>query len=458
MKKNEQFKRIVLFFLSVFIIFIQSVVFWKVWIDCYNPYIERSLFRRGHWVMILIYVLLLFGFSKLYGAYKVGYLRTMDIIFSQILSLIFVNVIIYLQICLLSLRLVSGIPITKMTLVQVANIVLWALLSKGIYSKLYPPRRMLMVYGDRDPDELVDKMGRRTDKYNICGYIHINKGLKAVEEKIPDYEAVILCDLPDEIRNTLVKYCFQVSVRTYVTPKISDVILMGADSMHLFDTPLLLSRNAGLKFEQRFAKRMMDLMLSVPMFIVLSPFMLLCALCIKLYDGGPVLYKQERLTLDEKIFYIYKFRSMRVDSEKHGARLAGRHDDRVTPIGKILRISHFDEIPQLFNILKGEMSLVGPRPERPSIAEEYKKELPEFVFRLKAKAGLTGYAQIYGKYSTTPYDKLKLDLYYIEHQTILLDLRILLMTVKIIFQKENAEGVKAGQVTALMNKKKDAGE
>lgn len=458
MKKNEQFKRIVLFFLSVFIIFIQSVVFWKVWIDCYNPYIERSLFRRGHWVMILIYVLLLFGFSKLYGAYKVGYLRTIDIIFSQILSLIFVNVIIYLQICLLSLRLVWAIPITKMTLIQVANIVLWALLSKGIYSKLYPPRRMLMVYGDRDPDELVDKMGRRTDKYNICGYIHINKGLKAVEEKILGYEAVILCDLPDEIRNTLVKYCFQVSVRTYVTPKISDVILMGADSMHLFDTPLLLSRNAGLKFEQRFAKRMMDLLLSIPMFIVLSPFMLLSAVCIKLYDGGPVLYKQERLTLDEKVFYIFKFRSMRVDSEKHGARLAGRHDDRVTPIGKILRISHFDEIPQLFNIIKGEMSLVGPRPERPSIAAEYKKELPEFGFRLKAKAGLTGYAQIYGKYSTTPYDKLKLDLYYIEHQTILLDLRILLMTVKIIFQKENAEGVKAGQVTALMNKKKDAGE
>lgn len=455
MKKNEQFKRIVLFFLSVFIIFIQSVVFWKIWIDCYNPYIERSLFRRGHWVMILIYVLLLFGFSKLYGAYKVGYLRTMDIIFSQILSLIFVNVIMYLQICLLSLKLVSAVPITKMTLVQVVNIGLWALLSKVIYSKLYPPRRMLMVFGDRDPDELVDKMGRRTDKYNICGYIHINKGLKAVEEKIPNYEAVILCDLPDEIRNTLVKYCFQVSVRTYVTPKISDVILMGADSMHLFDTPLLLSRNAGLKFEQRFAKRMMDLLISIPMFIILSPFMLISAVCIKLYDGGPVLYKQERLTLDKKVFYIYKFRSMRVDSEENGARLAKKHDDRVTPIGKILRISHFDEIPQLFNIIKGEMSLVGPRPERPSIAEEYEKELPEFGFRLKAKAGLTGYAQIYGKYSTTPYDKLKLDLYYIEHQTILLDLRLLLMTVKIIFQKENAEGVKSGQVTALTNKKTD---
>lgn len=455
MKKNEQFKRIVLFFLSVFIIFIQSVVFWKIWIDCYNPYIERSLFRRGHWVMILIYVLLLFGFSKLYGAYKVGYLRTMDIIFSQILSLIFVNVIMYLQICLLSLKLVSAVPITKMTLVQVVNIGLWALLSKVIYSKLYPPRRMLMVFGDRDPDELVDKMGRRTDKYNICGYIHINKGLKAVEEKIPNYEAVILCDLPDEIRNTLVKYCFQVSVRTYVTPKISDVILMGADSMHLFDTPLLLSRNAGLKFEQRFAKRMMDLLISIPMFIILSPFMLISAVCIKLYDGGPVLYKQERLTLDKKVFYIYKFRSMRVDSEENGARLAKKHDDRVTPIGKILRISHFDEIPQLFNIIKGEMSLVGPRPERPSIAEEYEKELPEFGFRLKAKAGLTGYAQIYGKYSTTPYDKLKLDLYYIEHQTILLDLRLLLMTVKIIFQKENAEGVKSGQVTALTSKKTD---
>ena len=265
---------------------------------------------------------------------------------------------------------------------------------------------------------------------------------------ILEYNAVVLCDLPAEARNMIMKYCYQMSVRTYVTPKISDILFRSADDIHLFDTPLLLSRNQGPDIVQVFLKRAFDIIASILGIILASPFMLIIAICIKLYDRGPVLYKQARLTKDEREFMIYKFRSMRVDSEKDGARLAAKGDQRVTPIGKVIRNIHFDELPQLFNILKGDMSLVGPRPERKVIADQYTERIPEFPFRCKVKAGLTGYAQVYGKYNTTPYDKLKLDLTYIENYSLWLDLKIILLTFKILFQKESTEGVDVDQMTA----------
>ena len=236
-------------------------------------------------------------------------------------------------------------------------------------------------------------------------------------------------------------------------PKISDIMLMNADHIHLFDTSLLLFRNRGLTAEQQFVKRLVDIVFSLLGLIVASPFMLVIAILVKAYDGGPVFYRQPRLTKDGKVFDVLKFRSMRVDSEKKGARLAMKNDDRVTPVGRVIRNIHFDELPQIFNILKGDMSLVGPRPERPEIAAQYKREIPEFDYRLKVKAGLTGFAQVYGKYNTTPYDKLKLDLTYIENYSILLDFKLLFLTFKILFQKENTEGVEQWQVTAATKEK-----
>ena len=225
-------------------------------------------------------------------------------------------------------------------------------------------------------------------------------------------------------------------------------MIMSSEKMHMFDTPLLLFRNRGLTVEQQVIKRVFDIVVSFLMLAGLSPLLALIALLVKCYDGGPVLYSQERLTKNGKVFRILKFRSMRVDSEKAGARLAMKDDDRITPVGKILRNIHFDELPQLINILRGDMSIVGPRPERPEIAAEYTKEIPEFPFRLKVQAGLTGYAQVYGKYNTTPYDKLKLDLTYIENYSFFMDLQLIATTVKILFQKENTEGVEHWQTTA----------
>ena len=245
------------------------------------------------------------------------------------------------------------------------------------------------------------------------------------------------------------KFCFEHSIRTYVTPKITDIMFRGADDIHLFDTPLYLSRNVGLSIDQRFFKRTFDIIVSLIGIVLASPFMIVIAIAIKLYDGGPVFYKQERLTRDGKPFWIIKFRSMTTQSEEKGARLCAKGDARVTPIGNIIRNIHFDELPQLFNILKGEMSVVGPRPERQVIAEQYMKEIPEFAFRTKVKAGLTGYAQVWGKYNTTPYDKLKLDITYIENYSLWLDIKLILLTFKILFVKENTEGVDAEQTTAL---------
>ena len=378
----------------------------------------------------------------------------MDVFYSLTLALLCTNVVEYFEITLINRWFLSPGPMIEMTGLQLILIIIWIWGSRYIYSKLYRARKLLVIYGDRDPgDDLIHKMNSRKDKYDISGKVHSSVGEREIHKLMRNYDGVIIWDLPSMERNRYLKYCFAHSIRCYVSPKISDIILMGSDRIHLFDTPLLMSRNMGLSIDQRAAKRVMDIVISGIGIVITSPIMLIIALAVKLYDRGPVFYFQERLTVGGRSFMICKFRSMCVDSEKNGARLASKHDSRITPVGKVLRNLHLDELPQLFNVFKGDMSLVGPRPERKTIMREYEKELPEFYYRLKVKAGLTGYAQVYGKYNTTPYDKLKLDLFYIENYSFLLDIKLIFMTVKIFFQKEVSEGVDDKQVNAL----KDSG-
>ena len=454
MKKRERFKRVINFFEGVIILAIHVVIFAFVWYGSYVKQLEIPFFRKGDWAVIGIYGLILFLLSNLYGGFKIGYLRLMDVLYSQILSVLCANIVGYIQITLISRKYLSSIPLVKMTVVQIVLILVWVFICKMIYAALYPPRQMLLVCDNYDPDDMIMKISARRDKYEICDIADLKEEpLEEICDMVADYEAVLIYDIPAYERNVILKRCFTESVRTYVTPKISDILLRGSDNIHLFDTPLYLSRNTGLSGDQMIFKRMMDLVVCIPVSVVLMPFFLVIALIIKLTDHGPVLYKQPRLTLDGKVFNIYKFRSMYMDSEKDGAQLAKKNDDRITPIGRVLRALHFDEFPQLINIIKGDMSLVGPRPERPEIAEKYKEVIPEFDFRLKVKAGLTGYAQVYGKYNTTPYDKLKLDLTYIENYSFWLDLKLLMLTFKILFQKENTEGIDITQTTAIKGSK-----
>lgn len=227
--------------------------------------------------------------------------------------------------------------------------------------------------------------------------------------------------------------------------------MSGAHPFHMFHLPMLRLQRYAASPEYLFIKRALDIAFSTIALIVSSPVFVITAIAIKAVDGGPVFYRQRRLTKDGKLFDVLKFRSMRVDAEKDGvARLStGEKDDRITPIGRIIRKCRIDELPQLICILSGDMSIVGPRPERPEIAMEYEKELPEFALRLQAKAGLTGYAQVYGKYNTTPYDKLQMDLMYIAHPSIIEDFKIVFATVKILFMPESTEGIEEGQTTAM---------
>ena len=393
-------------------------------------------------MMIFLYGVLLIFFMQMYGGFKIGYLKKGNLIYSQMLSVVFVNIFTYFQIAVIERRFLNPMPLGLMTVVDFLVIAVWTLVFQKFYVWIFPPRRMLLVSGNRADYHLLEKMNARDDKYEIRDLISYKKGVDYICRRVHKFDGVILGDMPSHERNQILKYCFKEDIRTYSVPKLSDILLRSSDELTLFDTPMLLSRNDGLTIEQEFIKRTMDIVFSAIAAVITLPFFLIIGISIKLTDGGPVFYKQTRLTKDGKVFEIIKFRTMIQDAEKYsGARLASEGDKRILPVGRLLRRTRLDELPQIYNILKGEMSLVGPRPERPEIAADIEKEIPEFSYRLKVKAGLTGYAQVYGKYNTTFYDKLKQDLMYIRNYSVWLDLKLMIMTPKIMLMKESTEGV-----------------
>ncbi len=452
MSRNyDPYKKTILFFMSLVSIVLMMVVFAWFWYHTYaDTMYVYHFYRRGNYAMIALYGILLYFFSRMYGALRIGQLRRIEVLLSHFLAAFMANIVTYIVICLLAFGLVNPAGLFLMQLFDCVIAALWTVIASAVYNRIFQPWKILLIYGERPATDLVYKVEARRDKYAIYGAIHIGEGLSAIAEKVRDYQAVIIGDVPVAQRNEVLKYCFGKGIRAYVIPKISDIILMGADRIHIFDTPFMLAKGYALTFDQRFWKRFLDLVISIPLFILASPFMVLTALAIKLYDGGPVLYHQKRCTREEREFEIFKFRSMVVDAEQEGkAVLARENDERITPVGRFIRRVRLDELPQLYHVIRGDMSLVGPRPERPEIIAQYKKEMPEFAFRTRVKAGMTGFAQIYGKYNTVPYDKLKLDLFYIENYSFWMDLKLILMTVKTLFKKEATEGIAEMQTTAM---------
>lgn len=444
---NEKYKRMIkLLFSSVMLLGLCGIYAF-VWIGYYNKYIVQSgfgFFRRGNWLMVLLYGVLLTFFMKTYGGFKVGYLKNGNLIYSQIISVVFTNLFTYFQIAVIDKRFVGPAYIVIMTIVDIALIVFWTQTFQTLYKNIFPPRKMVLISGEREDYHLRNKINSREDKYEICKTISCKNELSIISREIEEYDGVIIGDIPSHERNVLLKFCYEKGIRSYSVPKISDILLRSSVELNLFDSPLLLSRNTGLTVEQSFFKRFEDIVVAFIMLIIFSPVFLITAACIKLTDHGPIFYKQDRLTQGGKVFQIYKFRTMVLNAEESsGPVLAEENDPRITKIGRFLRRLRLDEAPQILNILKGDMSVVGPRPERPELAAQICEEIPEFEYRLKVKAGLTGYAQVYGKYNTTSYDKLKLDLTYIRNFSFLLDFKLILMTPKIMLIKESTEGVKS---------------
>lgn len=444
MKFFERYKRLIKLGFSSMSAAMLIIMYGMVWIHYYNKIILAPFYRKGNWMMIFIYGVLLIFFMKMYGGFKVGFLKKGNLIYSQILAVVFTNTITYFQIAVQDKKFTTPLPLILLLITDAVLISCWTAFFQWFYCKIFPPRKMLLISGEHSDYHLMEKMNAREDKYEICKIISYRVGMERLIKEMAKYDGVIVGDMPSHERNLIIKYCFGRHIRTYSVPKISDILLRSSVDLNLFDSPLLLSRNnPGLSIEQEFVKRIVDIVGSLIAIVISVPFFLIIGLCIKLTDKGPVFYKQVRLTRDGREFEIYKFRTMVQDAEQDGIpRLAAEGDDRILPVGRLLRATRLDELPQIYNILKGEMSIVGPRPERPEFAEELTKEIPEFPYRLQVKAGLTGYAQVYGKYNTTAYDKLKLDLTYIRNYSLLLDLKLIIMTPKIMLLKESTEGVK----------------
>lgn len=245
-----------------------------------------------------------------------------------------------------------------------------------------------------------------------------------------------------ETKAEIVQYCHTHGKQIFVISDFYELFCNGFDLDKIDDIPVFRPRYLDMTFEQQVIKRIFDIAVSVCVMLFLWPVFLLIALAIKLDSPGPVFYTQIRSGRKEKEFLIYKFRTMRQDAESlSGPVLATENDHRITRVGSFLRASRLDELPQFINVLLGDMSVVGPRPERPFFVEQFKVEVPEYVYRLNVKPGITGMAQVYGKYDTTVHDKLMYDLIYIQQYNLVFDLMIMMMTVKVLLSKGSAAGV-----------------
>ncbi len=428
------------------ILFVQFMVVFTVttgFIECWNENYSETLFsNRGNYVVILAFILIFVTFSTLYNAFKIGIYRIHEIIYSFSLAVVFTNFIMYMILSLIAREMVDVLPLLISVVYQIIAVAVCSCCGNMIYFKLYAARRMVALFSDDESGfKLISKMSRISERFRIeCGFNVNTTSIEQIKRQIDKYEAVVICDIDKNIQKEIMAYCYTHEKRTYLLPTITDIIINNSYEIQIGDTPVLMSRNRGLTAEQRFYKRIVDIVLSLMGLIITSPFMLICALAIKLEDGGPVFFKQNRITRDGKIFNILKFRSMIVDADKEGAKKATDHDDRITKVGHIIRACRVDELPQLINVLRGDMSIVGPRPERIENVYEYACAYPEFELRHRVKAGLTGFAQLYGKYNTTPKDKLNMDLIYIETYSMLQDIKLMILTIKILFMKESTEG------------------
>lgn len=434
-----KFRKSIMLFIKVLIIFALIFTFIGVWRGFY----VYSLFSNfANNLIVLSYLVLLITFIVLYGGFRIGINRLHEIIYSQSLALFFTNFIIYLELSLLSRRAVAVLPMVLSLVLQIAVCFIGAYCANTIYFRLYSARKMIAVFTDESSSgKLIQKISKIPERFQVSrGVSLLRYSTQEIKEIIDDYDAVLICDIDKTIKYDILAYCYAKMKRVYVLPSSTEIIIGNSYHIQISDTPVLMCRNRGLTIEQRAIKRFIDIVFSLLGIIISSPIMFIIAVSIKICDGGPILFKQNRITKNGKIFNVLKFRSMVVNADKDGAVKATENDNRITPVGKIIRPLRLDELPQLFNILFGSMSFVGPRPERIENVYEYTNRFPDFDLRHRVKGGLTGYAQIYGKYNTTPEDKLKMDLIYIERYSLLLDIKLVMMTIKILFMRESTEG------------------
>ncbi len=432
-------------------------LFALIWCAYYDRYAFQTYYVLGGIISIIVYVFIYNGLCNLYNAFRIASTSIAEMVLSQTISFGIADLILYIECNLIRNRYTSFIPgaiVAGMQIVGTAAIITY---SKHYFMSCVTPQKTLLIIGSwvsrdeasRFEERILKKYSHLFD-FKYVEYESIAPGV--FEEKLAECCTVIMYGLAVEQRRVYMQRCIDEHKIFYFTPRVEDIILQGCSTRHLLDTPLMKYDYVYEDHKRLNAKRIFDVCFGIVFTIGVAPIMLLIALAIKLEDGGPVFFRQKRCTKDGEVFEILKFRSMIVDAEAKGLQPTISFDPRITKVGNIIRKYRLDELPQVFNILSGEMSFVGPRPERVEHVEIYCKEVPEFKYRMKVKAGLTGYAQIFGKYNSSAFDKLRLDLLYIENQSLGLDLRLIMLTVKVMFQGESTEGFEK-EMVRLMNRR-----
>lgn len=438
MDSGKRFKngirRTLILLMKTGILFVSLAVFAFVYFQYYS---EANFYFKGDVIFMGLYMVLLYFFLHTYDAFKIGSFRYRDLVFAYAIGTFFTDFITYFLLSLFALKLLSPWPlIISMLLLWCISIPGYRLMQKA-YRALYPAISALAVCADGFDRRTASKFSIERTRFVVADIVEERLGMEAILEKADRHQGLVMGRLDRDVKERLLEYAFLNHKDTFIIPSIQEVISNSAIPLIVDDSLVYLCRSHDMSADTRALKRVADICIAALLALITSPLMLLSAILIKAYDKGPILLRQTRLTMGGRAFTLYKFRSMIVDAEKETGAVLSRkgEDDRITRVGRFLRASHFDELPQLFNVLKGDMSMVGPRPERPELYERICKELPEFRYRLAVKAGLTGYAQLYGRYETSFADKVRLDLYYIENATALMDLQLMIYTIKDIFKQ-----------------------
>ena len=432
----KKLKRSIVFILKLALFAALFGIFFGIF-GIHNPWLWNLSRTTG--VTMVTFIVLGIALMSVYGGYAVGTQKSKPIVHSMALATIITDLVTHLQLSIMNTsqfnndHFVYETPhlLLLVMVLQVIVIVFFSYFGNFIYFSLEPPERCCVISSSRESlGSIIPKIKRFKKQYNITETVRYDS--PKVLDVIARNDTVFLYDVPTRERTSLTDYCYQTQTNLYYNFEMIDVVSQGAKYVTLDDKSLVMHMAKDLTMEQRIIKRLMDISISLFALVLTSPIMLVCAVAIKAEDGGKVFYKQKRLTKYGRVFQVYKFRTMKEENSIH--KSVTENDDRITKVGNILRKFRIDELPQMLNILKGDMTVVGPRPEMLENVEKYTSDLPEFSYRLRMKAGLTGLAQISGKYNTSPKDKLVMDLMYIENYSIWQDLKLIFQTITVFLK------------------------
>ncbi len=399
------------------------------------------------------FVVILAILTIVYGGYDIINKKSRSVFSSIMIATLFSDIVTYFQLQIMNVNpanpeanaslILFGedfLLLLLILLLQIGLIYFFVNTGYKLYHRINPPRGCCIITSSQELSiHVAEKIATFRRKFKLCDVVHYE--CPDVQKTIEAYDVIFLAGIPDTEEAQLQNFCYSHNKTTYLLAELEDVIISSAQQQVIDDTPFLYIHRVEPTPMQRFVKRAVDIIISVLGLIITSPIMLIASLFIFCADQGPIFFRQKRATLNGKVFEIIKFRTMYQEDARAANPYSATEDDyRITPVGKVLRKYRIDELPQLYNVLRGEMSIVGPRPEMLENVTKYEQEVPEFKYRQQMKAGLTGLAQIDGKYNTSPKDKAILDLMYIENFTLLMDWKLILRTVTIFFRRDSTEG------------------